>query len=405
MKKLFLPLAILLTLQLTAQNVWTARTNLTGFGRENAFAFSIGGMAYIGTGITLSNGIMHDLWAWDQMTNTWSQVADFAGNRVAGIAFAVDGKGYAGLGYDGTSSVGDFWEYDPAQNQWNYKGIFPGGARSGASCFTNALLPASGYVTGGGTGDTAYFDLWQYTAANNSWLQRADYPGGAKSNTTAFSIGNYGYVGCGKLNINNSFTNTFYQYNSLTDTWTPIAPFPGSARFGAVGFSIGNKGYVGTGWDSIPSQYIRRDFYEWNQATDTWTQVFDLPGPARCYAVAFSVQGKGYVSTGSNTITNSYFYDDLWEYGLANNVGVAENAEQTINIFPNPAKDFINVTGTNMDRGQVVIFDVNGKRIMETGADFSSEVRVDISALAKGNYFLEGYSGGKCVRSVFSKIE
>ena len=33
------------------------------------------------------------------------------------------------------------------------------------------------------------------------------------------------------------------------NTWVQKADFGGIARSGAVGFSIGSKGYIGTGWD------------------------------------------------------------------------------------------------------------------------------------------------------------
>ena len=45
------------------------------------------------------------------------------------------------------------------------------------------------------------------------------------------------------------------------DTWTQRADFGGTARSGAVGFSIGSKGYIGMGWDI--DGYLRKDFWEY----------------------------------------------------------------------------------------------------------------------------------------------
>ena len=55
----------------------------------------------------------------------------------------------------------------------------------------------------------------------------------------------------------------------------------------AVGFSIGNKGYVGTGYDNNINYH--NDFWEYDPATDTWTQKANFGGGARYGAVGFSI--------------------------------------------------------------------------------------------------------------------
>ena len=42
--------------------------------------------------------------------------------------------------------------------------------------------------------------------------------------------------------------------------WIQKANFPAFARAGAIGFSIGTKGYLGTGWD-VPSTTYYQDFW------------------------------------------------------------------------------------------------------------------------------------------------
>ena len=46
----------------------------------------------------------------------------------------------------------------------------------------------------------------------------------------------------------------------------------------AVAFSIGSKAYIGTGQDD--SSYYK-DFWEYDPATDTWTQKADFGGDRR----------------------------------------------------------------------------------------------------------------------------
>src|SRR2546423_8607295 len=82
------------------------------------------------------------------------------------------------------------------------------------------------------------------------------------------------------------------------DTWTQKADFGGTARSGAVGFSIGSKGYIGTGENYI-DPYGKNDFWEYDPVVNTWLQKADFGGAARYLAVGFSIGNKGYIGTGA----------------------------------------------------------------------------------------------------------
>ena len=76
----------------------------------------------------------------------------------------------------------------------------------------------------------------------NVWTRKADYPGNSAGGEVGFSIGTKGYVGAG-------IANEFWEYDPATDTWTQKSSMPGTYGIaGAVGFSIGTKGYIGTGY-------------------------------------------------------------------------------------------------------------------------------------------------------------
>ena len=59
-------------------------------------------------------------------------------------------------------------------------------------------------------------------------------------------------------------------------TWIQKADFAGGDRSNAVGFSIGNKGYVATGVDA--SRGLRNDFWEFDPISGNWTKKADFPG-------------------------------------------------------------------------------------------------------------------------------
>src|SRR3972149_4634935 len=89
------------------------------------------------------------------------------------------------------------------------------------------------------------------------------------------------------------------------DIWVQKADFGGTGRYPATGFSMGTKGYIGTGYDGS----YRKDFWEWDQATNVWTQKADFYG-IRWAATGFSIGNKGYIGLGSDGVS---YQQDFWE--------------------------------------------------------------------------------------------
>ena len=279
--------------------------------------------------------------------DTWQQKASIPGSiRYLAVGFSIGSKGYIGTGFDGSNNLQDFWEFDPSSNTWSQKADFAGGVRAAAVGFS---ISSKGYIGTGAadnspTGDRK--DFWEYDPVTNVWTRKADLPGVERQVATGFSIGNNGYIGIGR-NVYFNYFQDFWEYNSSTDTWTQKANFAGSPRYAAVGFGIGTKGYLGTGTDATVTQYtFRKDFWEYNPATDAWTQKADFGGTARELAVGFSIGTKGYIGTGLHT-------SDFWEYDQGTNSWIQK----------------ANFTGQG--RNMATGFSVNGKGYLGTGAIFN----------------------------------
>ena len=95
--------------------------------------------------------------------------------------------------------------------------------------------------------------------------------------------------------------------------WVQKAGFPGSGRHGAISFTIGNKAYVGMGHiNSGPlGEVYFNDIWEYDPASDSWTQKADYPEAAFAYGMAFSHNNLGYIGFdytlfSFNPQTNSY---------------------------------------------------------------------------------------------------
>lgn len=217
---------------------------------------------------------------------------------------------------------------DDELGNWVEESSFNGESRHDAVTFT---IDGKGYLFGGYDGDDYYKDTWVYDLTENSWTQVsytlelededdadsdlirvAQFPGIARKGAVGFAINGKGYVGTGygfdEEEDDYVELKDFYEYNPATDTWTEISRFPGSSRYGAVGFAIGDQGYVGTGYDG--SQ--QKDFYQYDPATDTWDVAPGFPGDKRQNASVFVIDDVAYVGTGlqnGTTVEDFYKFD------------------------------------------------------------------------------------------------
>lgn len=324
------------SVNLFAQGIWHQKANFGGVTRSGAVGFSIGNKGYIGTGLDNFSNKLNDFWEWDQVTNTWTQKANFVTARTYAVGFAIGNKGYVGLGWDNVSGyVSDFWEYDPTTNTWTQKANFGGAARIYAVAFA---IGTKGYI-GTGKNNTNYFnEFWEWDQASNVWTQKANFSGLARSGAVGFSIGAKGYIGTG--NDGSNIYNDFWEWDQGSDTWTQKANFGGSTRSYAVGFAIGAIGYIGTGRDN-PTYY--NDFWMYDPGINTWNQILNFTGTRRYSAVGFSIGAKGYIGTGTLFVNpNTYYYNDFYELticelnisGTTSTICIGENVSLNAIVSP-----------------------------------------------------------------------
>jgi N-acetylneuraminic acid mutarotase len=112
----------------------------------------------------------------------------------------VNNRGYVGTGViDGASwtTTGDFWEYDPTGDTWTKRADFFGVTRGYAQGFA---INGKGYI---GLGVqyiepmTLPVDLWEYDPQGNAWTRQPDLPGSGRGMAVSFVIDSRGYVGLG----------------------------------------------------------------------------------------------------------------------------------------------------------------------------------------------------------------
>lgn len=95
---------------------------------------------------------------------------------------------------------------------------------------------------------------------------------------------------------------------------------------------------------------------------------------------------------------------DYWLYDLDITTEISNLEKTAVNIFPNPANTTITLyLESEMLNGNIAIFNVQGKKIMEVIADNSLYKTIDVSTLNNGVYFLKYFSNNKSITTKFIK--
>ncbi|MCH2224569.1 MAG: T9SS type A sorting domain-containing protein [Crocinitomicaceae bacterium] len=151
--------------------------------------------------------------------------------------------------------------------------------------------------------------------ANPGWMQRATFGSNGRHRCNSFSIGNKGYMGVGHYNGSgfNYVLADWWEYDPATNSWTQKADYPGNngnGNYDMVALGIGEYGYLGGG-----TQGFSGDFYRFDPASNTWEQKATMIDHGSGFS-GFSVLGKGYYIEG----------DVLYEYDPTLDTWTIKNA-------------------------------------------------------------------------------
>lgn len=252
---------------------WSQIADFGGSARSNAVGFTIGNLGYLGTG-QADDGFtpLADVWKYDPNTNAWTRIADLGDTatspRFDAVAWGFASNGYILTGTDNNYYFADVWKYDPGTNKWT-KFFFPGSPRSGAVTWVyngkgyllTGYTPGSQYAVG-----TACYDFWRFdptipVGSSGVWTRLRDisntnpdtYDDGYTNIIRTHGVGfvipgtNSGDKGYLTLGSNGSAYTYTWEYDFASDLWTEKTPYEGPGRSGAVGFTIKKRGFVCNG--------------------------------------------------------------------------------------------------------------------------------------------------------------
>ena len=276
------------------QGQWTQKADIPfdiGFGAATAFV--IDGKAYLGTGG--DNGrILDEFWQYDPATDQWSGIPSIPGGaRRFCTSFVINDQAYVGLGViDNTSDLTpSFYRYNPGPQTWTALNDFPGELPSFKDTYSSFVLSDRGYLL-------LRKQLWEYNPDTDLWTEKSAYPGVGNSNHVAISLNAVAYVGLG-------FTEAYdwWEYSPQNDTWTSLRTYPGEFTWAVQSFRLGQSVFV-----------VGKQVWEYDPPLGMWVQRTGHPDGRR-FGSTFSIGDKGYLATGiSNSPSGSPFQKDLWEF-------------------------------------------------------------------------------------------
>lgn len=349
---------------------------------DGSFSFVIDDIAYVNGG--LANNY---LYAYNIKDDTWERKSDVPskGTHLAwAFSFSIDGKGYIiGGSYQTASDLTDeVWEYNPDDNSWTQKNDFPFGPIDGGFSFS---IGKYGYVGCGFDGQYLKNDFYKYEPSTDKWETLPQFPGGPVIFPASFVINNIAYAGTGDQA--ETEIRDFWSYNPNENKWSRQADFPGLPRQTAIGYSLENMGYIGGGMSSYSIN--RQDFWQYNPENDEWKQLenANLNYFNTAWSVGFTIENYFFYGTGVNFpdfLYSNKFYKRNFSQ-LINNLEDDNNHFEMF-IYPNPFKDILYINNKITHGNKLVIFDLLGNEVYRK-ENVSSYV--NLSHLKKGIYFVQ----------------
>ena len=313
---------------------------------------------------------------YDPILDNYEQLADFpVQDNSYFTSFVVNNEGYVLLrDWNTPDSVVLLYKYNESQNTWEQKAstTFDFNGFSGFLGTAFSINDKGYLATSGGGGGSANFK--EYDPVNDSWTVKPNYLGPSEGGSLDFTIGDIGYLVFGNDDFN--YYPILWSYNQNTETWTQLEDIPwGGGSNADASFAIGEYGYVGLN-PNVGSNV----FYRYLPSSNTWEQIENCGYWARG-SFSFSINNIGYVGAGYSFVYEKQVWSlDPELLSINNN----ENID-TIIVYPNPVNDFLNIQSLHPNL-KFTVFDINGKQIFN-GTLISNQISV--SHLKSGTYIIK----------------
>jgi N-acetylneuraminic acid mutarotase len=291
-------------------------TSSSGPPITNALSLSINGKIYVVGNRTFTTTTTNAMmWEYDPLNDSWAEKSMYPGNGSSFLCgFTIGGLAYIGCGTGTVHANTDFYKYNPGSNTWTALANVPV-ARSMACGFA---IGGKGYLTcGSSTNMSVYLnDLWEYDTTSNGWSAKANFPGTVRIVPSAFSSSSFGFVGLG-FSYGVSATSDFYKYDPASNSWSPTSAFPGTARSGAGAVVVSNHAVIICGNSAMN---FFNTCYAYDMQLDSWSNYPSFPGTVRTLMICGSSNHKIFAGGGTGQ-SGSVVFEDWWNQQSSLSVG------------------------------------------------------------------------------------
>ncbi len=177
-----------------ATGEWTEKASCPCTARTHPAFIAEDGKVFVGLGGG-PNGDMDDWWEYDMATDSWSQKPDFpASERHHPYQFGIDGMIYVGFGHNGPNIYNEMYRYNPSTEQWTEVATLPAEGRVAGTQFSYG---GKGYALSGDGDDHSSMDegeFWQYDPASDDWFQWPSHPGMSRWAPASFVLNDEVYL-------------------------------------------------------------------------------------------------------------------------------------------------------------------------------------------------------------------
>jgi N-acetylneuraminic acid mutarotase len=199
--------------------------------------------------------------------------------------------------------------------EWYERESLPASANIRHHPITFTIDDVGYLVAGAKPGAGVLDDFYAYDRGSDSWQTLPDFPGGARGFSYGVSTDDKGYLGFGIFEDEVTFESFVYsdlwEYDPATEAWTELATCPCIARYHPAMVEVNNKIYVGLGGSAFGDL---KDWWEYDIATDTWTEKEEFPGSQRHHPYYFGIGDYVYVGFGHH---NASIFNDFYRYDPA----------------------------------------------------------------------------------------
>jgi len=354
----------------------------------------------------------------------WTATYNGPGNQDdAAVGLGLDQSGniyVTGTSFAGRDPVG---EEDYLTIKYN-----PGGAQQWVARYNGPIsepdrvtaiaVDKSGnsYVTGYSRGVGLDIATVKYNSGGAPvWVARHDGP--AHSSDIAYAIvldnsGNVYVTGSDQEIVYNTDYCTL-KYSATTGALQWKAHYAGPKGDNDEAFALavdaGNNVYV-TGYINGVSPSWDIATIKYNSAgAQQWIRNYDGPGHGNDNGAAIGVDGSGNVYVAGSSLGSTSDLDFVSiKYSATGARGIPENpitkipTRDFMEVFPNPAKNSLNLHLPNGSAFDVMITDANGKEVFRA-KNINPLSPININAFEKGTYFVKAFNNEKIFTSRFIK--